>query len=112
MSTIKICEFSDTLTNRNQRQGDGKKTAIEFRTRYLKELDNDSWWDSPNESIIIDFIGVKKLSPSFADEAFAYFTRYAPPEKIKSKIKFTNMTTVQERILDMELKDAYDHIKA
>lgn len=111
MKTIKAKDFSKRLVNRNPQQGDGKKTAIEFRDTYLTDLFHEGAWDNDEPLIAIDFEGIQKMSPSFADEAFGFFAQFADPERIKKKIKFINMSTIQEKILNMELKDAYGSIK-
>lgn len=108
---VMVAGFATKVVNRNEKQGDGKNTAIEFRNKYLIDFDNPTTWGDLSNSIIIDFSGVEKLSPSFADEAFGYFTRYANPEKIKSMFNFRNLTKIQTMILDNELQDAYANIK-
>ncbi len=100
-------EFYHRLANRDDRQGDGKKTAVEFREKYLSDLDNSNVWKDDKEIIQLDFINVKKLGPSFANEAFAYFTQYAQPERILKKIKLLNISKVKELIILQELKTGY-----
>src|SRR4051812_35551820 len=81
--TIQIAdEFSDYLVNRDKYQGDGKYSAQDFRSRFLKELDDQSWWDNPETRVVISFKGVQTLGPSWANEAFAYFLRFATREQI------------------------------
>lgn len=111
IKTINVREFSTKLVNRNKLQGDGLNTAIEFRETYLQDLMEKDWWDNPKNTIILDFSGVQKMSPSFADEAFGYFTQFATPDKVRSQIQFENLSKVQEMILDMELTDAYRSVR-
>ena len=98
-------EFFFRLGNRDSHQGDGLKNAVEFREKYLKELDNQKEWDRGDYEICLDFSEVKKIGPSFANEAFAYFTKYASPENILIKIK--NITNVKMSIIKEELEEGY-----
>lgn len=101
-------EFYHRLANRDEKQGDGKFTAIEFREKYLGYLDNNDIWKSNNIDIIIfDFSNVKIIGPSFANEAFAYFTKYAKPEKIKSVIRFEKISKIHQLIIEKELETGY-----
>lgn len=100
-------DFYNFLSNRNADQGNGKYTAIEFREKYLKFLDNDDAWKTSNTAIIFDFSNVDTMISSFANEAFAYFTKYAPPERIMKKIKFENITRVKMEIVEAELENGY-----
>jgi hypothetical protein len=114
MQTIDVgVAFHPRLANRNRKQGDGKNTAEDFRKRYLSELDKASAWTESNDTfIVLDFTNVKKLGPSFANEAFAYFTKYEKSiSNIKSKIKFEHMSKVQEMILDTELNSGWGERK-
>ena len=97
---IYAAQFSDKLVNRNSCYG--MNNAVHFREKYLSELQNN--WNTGKINYIIDFEGVEKMSPSFANEAFAYFTQFGP---IENKIQFRNMTYVQYEILEMELKNGY-----
>ena len=99
--------FYPRLAHRNKNQGDGKHTATEFREQFLSEFDNESFWKDPQPSIILDFSNVKKIGPSFANEAFAFFTKYAPPEKILRVVVIENATTVQYAIIREELESGY-----
>ncbi|WP_034628626.1 STAS-like domain-containing protein [Desulfocurvibacter africanus] len=108
MRTINVAsDFSSRLDNRNERQGDGQHTAIDFRRRYLEPLDNAEAWKNLNVFIALDFNDVLSLGPSFANEAFAYFTKYARPESIRKKIRFLNMSIVKAMILNQELEKGY-----
>lgn len=100
-------EFHRRLTNRDKLQGDGRYTAVQFRERFLNSLDNQEYWKQDPEPIILDFKNVEKIGPSFANEAFAYFTKYAKPEVVLSKIKFENITTVQRILIEQEIKSGY-----
>jgi hypothetical protein len=109
MDTIIICtEFYHRLVNRDKYQGDGLHHAQEFREKYLGFLDSDEKWKNEDKEIILDFNGVKKIGPSFANEAFAYFAKYARPDLILKKIKFVNISEVQEAIIRTELDSGYD----
>ncbi len=103
-------DFYHRLANRDSRQGDGKFTAIDFRNRFLKSLDDEHVWPTDTEPIILDFANVKKIGPSFANEAFAYFTKYTSPEKILKKIVFKNATRVQLMIIQEELETGYKRV--
>lgn len=103
-------DFYHRLANRDSHQGDGKFTAIDFRNRFLKSLDNEHTWTTDTEPIVLDFANVKKIGPSFANEAFAYFTKYASPEKILKKIIFNNATRVQREIIQEELETGYKRV--
>ena len=85
--------FSTRLVNSNNFHGDGTHTALEFRYKYLSELDSTNAWKDESTSVGLDFSKVVKISPSFANEAFAYFTKYVGNDykKIFSKIVFTNI---------------------
>lgn len=100
-------DFYHRLANRDGFQGDGKNTAVEFRNKYLSELDSDIAWKNDNLFIEFDFSNVKKIGPSFANEAFAYFTKYAKPTQILKKIEFTNISKVKRLIIEQELDSGY-----
>ncbi len=100
-------EFYSRLANRDKLQGDGKHTAAEFRDTYLSGLNNESVWKSNDPFIALDFSDVRKIGPSFANEAFAYFTKYASPQQILDKIKLVNISTVQRAIIEIELNTGY-----
>lgn len=107
MQTVKIKdEFSDILINRNKLQGDGKFTAQDFRKKFLKDFESKQAWENPNEEIEFDFSGVRKISPSFANEAFAHFLQFTKKSNFYKKIKFSNMSKVQELIINEELTSA------
>lgn len=78
-------------------------SAVEFRNKYLSELDNPEAWLDTKPFIILDFKDVTHITPSFAHEAFAYFRKYATPKKILTKIKFINLRSVQEDLIALEL---------
>ena len=102
-------EFFPRLANRDKSQGDGRHNAIDFRRRYLGELDNVQIWTKAGEPVIcFDFVGVDKIAPSFANEAFAYFTKYAAPELILKVIKFKNISPVKMEIIELELRTGYE----
>lgn len=100
-------DFYHRLANRDKFQGDGKNTAVEFRDLYLHDLDSADAWKSDDESIVLDFSKVTILIPSFANEAFAYFTKYAPPERILKKIVLRNISKIKAGIIEEELTNGY-----
>lgn len=100
-------DFHDRLTNRNRYQGDGGFTAEEFRDRYFKEIDNIDYWKKPNITIILDFSNVRKIGPSFANEAFAYFMKYTNPVRFQESVRFINISRVQKMIIEQELESGY-----
>lgn len=105
MKTIRIAEeFSNRLVNRNRYQGDGSYHAIDFRKRFLSDLDRDAEWSSSDPFVELDFQNVRKIGPSFANEAFAYFMKYAKTkERFFEKIKMKNESRVQRIIIEEEL---------
>ena len=108
MPTIDVgITFYHRLANRDRNQGDGKYNAVEFRTRFLSSLDNAEVWRKTTEPIILDFKNVKKIGPSFANEAFGYFTKYVKPKEFFKKVEFVNITAVQKMIIDEELESGY-----
>jgi hypothetical protein len=100
-------EFHDRLANRDKYQGDGLFTADDFRQRFLKAFDNQEEWRSGTQSVILDFSNVRKIGPSFANEAFAYFMKYTTPEGFLSRTKFINISKVQRAIIEEELQAGY-----
>lgn len=100
-------DFYHRLANRDERQGDGKHTATNFRKKYLSRLDDPQAWKEETEPIILDFTNVKKIGPSFANEAFGYFIKYVKPEEFYKKVQFTNISNVQKMIIDQELRSGY-----
>jgi hypothetical protein len=111
METIKKIDvggaFYHRLTNRDRYQNDGKHHAVEFRETYLKELDNEQAWMTQDAFIRLDFSHVKKIGPSFANEAFGYFTKYTTPKKITEKIIFEGISEVALMIIEEELEAGY-----
>ena len=61
-----------------------------------------------DEFITLDFSGVKKIGPSFANEAFGYFTKFGvKPDMILKKINFKNISDVHMLIIKEELDAGY-----
>ena len=81
-------DFSDILTNRDENQRDGAKNGVEFRNKYLSELDDQKNWNNDSSMIELDFRHVKRLGPSWANEVFAYFTREHKPESILKRLNW------------------------
>lgn len=108
MQTIDVGkEFFFRLANRDKHQGDGLFTAQDFREKYLAPLDNEVAWPDGDFQICLDFANVLKIGPSFANEAFAYFTKYAKPEEIKKRIIFSNISAIKMSIIDEEISEGY-----
>jgi hypothetical protein len=108
MKTINIAtQFSNRLVNRDEHQGDGKFNALEFRSLYLSELENEDKWKNDDPEIELDFSGIEKLGPSFANEAFAFFAKFSTPEKILKKIRMVNISPVKLETIFIELRDGY-----
>lgn len=100
-------QFHHRLTNRDEFQTDGRYNARQFRKKYLSDLDSEEFWKNPTITVVLDFGKVKKIGPSFANEAFAYFTKYAKPDQILEVIQFKNWTSVQKEIIREELESGY-----
>jgi len=104
MNTIDVGkDFCPRLANRNNLQGDGKHTAVEFREKYLKELDSHRAWSNSQPFVELDFSGVTKIGPAFANEAFAHFLQYTTRNQIMNKILFTNISPIKKIIIEFEL---------
>lgn len=108
MKTIDVgVDFSPSLTNRDKYQRDGTDTGEQFRKKYLDDLDKETQWKSSDVFIIFDFSNVKRLGPSWANEAFAYFTKYGKPENILKKIQLINITNVKLATIKQEIETGY-----
>lgn len=109
MKTIDIGkDFYHRLANRDKNQGDGLHTAIEFREKYLQAFENESEWSNGQERVTLDFINVETLIPSFANEAFAFFTKFATPKQILDRIRLVNISNVKLEIVNEELESGYN----
>ncbi|MBF0364700.1 MAG: STAS-like domain-containing protein [Oligoflexia bacterium] len=100
-------DFGTELTNRDKLQRDGKCSGLEFRQKYLQDIDTENSWQSDEPYIELDFSLVKKLGPSWANEVFAYFAKYATPKKILTKVKIINISRVKESTINVELEKGY-----
>ncbi len=100
-------DFHPRLANRNKKQGDGKHSAEDFRKKYLVGLDNQKAWEDDTTFIVLDFSKVKRLGPSFANEAFGYFTKFASPSKVLKKINFINIPDFRLMTIKEELDTGY-----
>jgi len=98
-------EFNRRLINRT---GD-TYAADEFRESYLKFLDNKEAWERDDTEIELDFSNIQQIRPSFANEAFGYFKKYASMQQILTKIKFSNVSVIQMLIIKQELSDVVMH---
>lgn len=91
---IKMAEvLGETLNSREE--------ARTFRLNYLSKTDNLI------HDTHIDFDGVNILSPSFANEAFVYFTKREKYPVEKRKLSFFNLTRVQQAIIAHEFEEGY-----
>lgn len=72
----------------------------EFRDIYLKVLDSPNAWVGHVPFIILDFSNVERLGPSWANEAFAYFTKYGDPSSVLEKIQLKNISRVKLAIIN------------
>lgn len=112
MNTVNVGEdFSPYLTNRDRRQRDGAFSGEQFREEYLTPLDNKDIWQDSAPFVVLDFSGVKRLGPSWANEVFAFFTRYARPEAILQKIQVKNISRVKQNIIDVEIEAGYNDLR-
>jgi len=100
-------DFYFRLANRNKYQGDGKHNAQDFRKQYMLSPDNEEAWKNDMVSVVFNFEKVKKIGPSFANEAFAYFMKYSNPGTFRKKVSFKNISKVQKMIIDKELQSGY-----
>ena len=108
MKTIDVGkEYFFRLANRNKLQGDGTYNAVDFRKKYLSKLDNSSAWEDFTPFIVLDFSNVKRIGPSFANEAFAYFMKYTNPDNFMEKVTFKNLDEVDQIIINKELFSGY-----
>jgi len=93
------------------------RSGLEFRERFLKELDNPDAWKNKDPFIVLDFEGVKRISPSFAYVGFAYFRKYAPAERIEKKIHKVNLSPIKRFTIDLEVQlfidqhDPFEYLK-
>jgi len=102
-------EFSDRLVNRNQYQGDGTFTAQDFIRKFLVVFDDPYIWEENTPTITFDFIDVKRISPAFANEAFAYFLQYTNKDKLLKHFVFENIDSIDLMIVEHELNNGYKH---
>lgn len=79
--------------------------AVMFRYQFLRELDCPEAWLPGGKVVCLDFSGVKRISPSFATKAFAYFLKYADAGTIRKHIRIINCSPVIRDIIDLELED-------
>ena len=100
-------EFNSLLENRNKNQGNGKFHAEEFRDKYLKELEDPAFWQTPEENYItLDFTNVDKIGPSFANEAFGFFMKLTDESTFKKVVIFKNTQPIHDLVINIELNSA------
>lgn len=104
---VKVAEFGSFLVNRNSLQGNGKCNGEQFRSKYLSNLEKDTWWNDSSTNIILDFSGVDTLGPSWANEVFAYYTDIYTPAQILKKIVLVGLSRVKSTIIETELEAGY-----
>jgi epoxyqueuosine reductase QueG len=99
-------EFNTALLYRSSTQG--PNSGEDFRKKYLSRLDNnDAWqWKTSDVFVVLDFKNVEVLSPSFADEAFGYFTKYANNIDIFKRI-IVNIKRIHEEIIKEEVNECW-----
>jgi hypothetical protein len=108
MKTIDVGDkFSPSLTNRDHQQRDGAFTGVEFREEFLSELNSTSLWEDDDAFITLDFTNVRRLGPSWANEVFAYFTRFGQPDSILKKVNVTGISRVKLAIIKQEIETGY-----
>ena len=101
-------DFSDFLINRDEHQNDGADNAVDFRRKFLADLDSKEWWEDATKQVVINFDGVDTLAPSWANEAFAYYTKFCPDvSKVLSKIILKHVNIVHRSIIETEVKSGY-----
>jgi hypothetical protein len=100
-------DFYYRLVYRDERLGDRLHNARAFRKKYLIQLDNKDAWEGNPAPVIFDFSNVLTIGPSFASEAFAHFTQYATPQKIRQVIQFINISFVHKTIIDEEIDSGF-----
>ena len=101
---IKVVDFAEELVNRNKHQGSGRNTGEEFRNKYLQDLESDTWWKDSDKKIVLNFAGIYTLSPSWANEVFAYYGRKFTEKKIKERILLANISDVKRKIIYKEIE--------
>ena len=98
-------EFWDELSNTAIA---GKRTGAFLRELFMEHMDNQKFWDNVNSPAIrFDFTGVRKITPSFANDAFAYFTKYANATKVLKVIEFVNITNIKRAIINLEVEQGH-----
>lgn len=100
-------EFSRRLIYRNAFQANDNINAQNFRRRFLSELDSFEKWGK-DYRVVLDFSNVDTISPGFANEAFAYFAKYAKtPAELLEKIFIKNASGVKDKIILDEINSGF-----
>lgn len=102
-------QFSDRLVYRDSFQGIYKYSAKNFRELFLKELETVKWWGDDSKLIELNFKDVETISPSWANEVFAFYTENYDPDKVKKKIKLVNISSVKRLIINLEIDLGYSN---
>jgi len=104
MITIKMKDHSPYLRFRNeyQRFSEKDKTAKDF-IKENKFLHTKEFWEN-DDVVVMDFEGVKTVSPGWANEVFAEMAKWASIELFEKKIKLDNIHKVHRMIIEVEFK--------
>lgn len=84
--------------------------ALKFRDTYLSFMDTLSYWRSCKKIPLLDFDGVRSITPSFVSNVFGYFTMYASPDQVEHvfMIGIQNISQVQRVLISKEIRNAWD----
>jgi hypothetical protein len=79
-----------------------------FRKVFLSSYDNKGVWNKEYIPVItLNFQEVVTLSPSFANEAFAYFRKYGSIKQVLGAFRFVNITKMQRAVIEYEIMVGY-----
>lgn len=81
--------------------------GVEFRMRFMSELETPEFWSDKTRSITLDFSNVETLGPAWANEVFAYWLQRRQSRDVKAKILCINITEVKQAVIDIELDQGY-----
>lgn len=86
----------------------GSYSAKEFRRTFLKDFETPEAWKKESPAgIRLDFSHVEAILPSFANEAFAFFARYADADEILRRIELVNISNLRRQLIKDEIQSAY-----
>lgn len=95
--SIDVGEFSDYLV--------GRECATKFRLAYLQRLASDAWWESPDETVYLDFSRVETVSPTWVNELLGHYAGQRSAEQIRRKIQVEHISSVKKGIFELELDE-------